>query len=475
MKEESLSQAEQQALLQPLFLKRAGAASTLRTHVRTTIAFLAWCDAHGIDPWEVGANRIALHLRDAARRGSSVPKALWSSLERAREVFELGWCLSDPVVISQRQMSALKTEELREQAPPLTQHHMDGLFAIFYGAVQNKQTSVCIFAGFVLVLALGCLRWSDLQRSCGLELSKDSLFGETWKSKRKCRRMPWAAPRRDWSGRDWAGEFYSSLSTYLDLKTADFVVPAPASCGRRLEVAEPVRPARYLEALNVFRMIMRMVPGVQDPFVWSLHSPRFYFPSLASQLRYSLEERRALGRWGPASGMPVRYDRARCVTELLMKTEILGKLGSGFRPANDFELPSQPLLDEQNAIVSAARAGGGSSGTASGMQVSDFRNQKVDLVLNMRTMVAHVESEHTHGRARCAFWRPHSKSDIQALQGTLEELPGYTACPVCWKRIPNNFEVPEWSRPEQSNADDESQLSSCEVGSETSSGASQSS
>ena len=86
-----LGDRDQQALLHPLFVKRASVAATLRTNVRTTLAFLAWADAAGIDPWTISAERIALYLRDASSRGTSVPKSLWSSLDWARDVFELQW------------------------------------------------------------------------------------------------------------------------------------------------------------------------------------------------------------------------------------------------------------------------------------------------------------------------------------------------------------------------------------------------
>ena len=47
-----------------------------------------------------------------------------------------------------------------------------------------------------------------------------------------------------------------------------------------------------------------------------------------------------MGRWGPASGMPVRYDQSRCCAELASKQEMWSKLQDGFKPGNDFELPT---------------------------------------------------------------------------------------------------------------------------------------
>ena len=84
---------------------------------------------------------------------------------------------------------------------------------------------------------------------------------------------------------------------------------------------------------------------------WLGHSPRSCLPSLAGQMRFPLEERRALGRWGPNSGMPVRYDRAQCVTKVLLKSRIISKLSQGFIPAANFEFPIAAFIEEDADLV----------------------------------------------------------------------------------------------------------------------------
>ena len=56
--------------------------------------------------------------------------------------------------------------------------------------------------------------------------------------------------------------------------------------------------------------------------------------------------------------MPVRYDRARCETELLIKHDIMNHLQGGFQPAGSFELPSQQDVDEQVTAIYARREHG---------------------------------------------------------------------------------------------------------------------
>eukprot|EP00959_Pyramimonas_sp_CCMP1952_P090290 1890014-Pyramimonas_sp.AAC.1 len=99
--------------------------------------------------------------------------------------------------------------------------------------------------GFILLLAFACLRWSDLQRSAACTLSADAIYAETWRSKKKVGKTPWAAPRRDWQGRDWGGPLWATISMYVDLHTADFVVPAVLFRLGAFVVLQPVRPMSY--------------------------------------------------------------------------------------------------------------------------------------------------------------------------------------------------------------------------------------
>ena len=165
----------------------------------------------------------------------------------------------------------------------------------------------------------------------------------------------------------------------------------------------------------------------------------------------SLEQRRSLGRWGPASGMPIRYDRARCVTELLMKASMLQKLGSGFRPAGDFELPTIADMQIQNDAIKAARTidhGSIDKDSSVVLQTTTYiphlRERMLPLILNTKSMVVHIESERERGRALCAFWWSQSKATIQHFSGKMADIPEFTVCPICSPRTPSDFKLPDW-------------------------------
>ena len=72
----------------------------------------------------------------------------------------------------------------------------------------------------------------------------------------------------------------------------------------------------------------------------TLHSPRNWFATCATQLAFKREDRETPGRWSAGSLMPDKYDRGVCVTELRLRGEILSQVNDGWRPQKAFEVPN---------------------------------------------------------------------------------------------------------------------------------------
>eukprot|EP00972_Heterocapsa_arctica_P014998 2210712-Heterocapsa_arctica.AAC.1 len=85
--------------------------------------------------------------------------------------------------------------------------------------------------------------------------------------------------------------------------------------------------------------IHKEIGGATD---FTLHSPRFFLPTVGAQLDMGMHHRRALGHWGHKSMMPVRYDQSRCCAELLAKQKLWDALKGGFKAAADFRVPATP-------------------------------------------------------------------------------------------------------------------------------------
>eukprot|EP00969_Alexandrium_andersonii_P079070 3487269-Alexandrium_andersonii.AAC.1 len=73
--------------------------------------------------------------------------------------------------------------------------------------------------------------------------------------------------------------------------------------------------------------------------------------------------------------MPVRYDQARCCTELRKKAELRAALAKGFVPSGDFEIPKAAEVKaagEGMAKQAAARSRYRETGVASSSDGSDM-------------------------------------------------------------------------------------------------------
>ena len=93
--------------------------------------------------------------------------------------------------------------------------------------------------------------------------------------------------------------------------------------------------------------ISRMEALFGFPKSVQLHCARNFFATCAGQLLYGREFREKLGRRTAGSLMPGRYDRAECAAELRLRSEIMDKLNSGWRPTKAYEVPPTTISDER--------------------------------------------------------------------------------------------------------------------------------
>ena len=63
--------------------------------------------------------------------------------------------------------------------------------------------------------------------------------------------------------------------------------------------------------------------ATSDAEQYTLHTPKNFLPSCATELSFSVEDRNRLGHWQTGSAMCERYDRSMCTRELLLRSTIL--------------------------------------------------------------------------------------------------------------------------------------------------------
>eukprot|EP00973_Karenia_brevis_P091719 12408833-Karenia_brevis.AAC.1 len=111
----------------------------------------------------------------------------------------------------------------------------------------------------------------------------------------------------------------------------------------------------------------------------------------------------------------------------------MNRLGSGFKPAGDFTLPSKEDMEHQTTTVIQAREVPASSATTAnekGSHISDpVPDHSLQLVLNKDTFVVHVQNPDEPGRTLCPFWWSQSRARVEIFNGSRDEVPEYVECP----------------------------------------------
>ena len=209
--EAALPRTEQRGLLKCLLLHNVGVATTMQKHLRALARLERWTTGRS-RPWGgLTPGELAAFLRDEGRGGRSVPKALHATLEWAEFCYEFGWETKNPLVQAVAGKDRREARAAREQATPYSHEVVNKLLALF----SREQGVVKYATGFLLTMAMAVLRYSDMDRTKGLSINKDSLYAYTWRSKIKREGMPWAMPRYAWNGQDVGGEFYALAQELL--------------------------------------------------------------------------------------------------------------------------------------------------------------------------------------------------------------------------------------------------------------------
>ncbi|CAK0803834.1 unnamed protein product, partial [Prorocentrum cordatum] len=252
-------------------------------------------------------------------------------------------------------MSSRDASAARLQATPYTYQTAVDLLALL-SAREDDQGATAYTILFLLCLAFACLRFSDLGRSTGVGLGRDALHAVCWRSKGKPAPVPWAALRVTWTGVDYGRRFFSHVNGILPQSAdaaRDWLWPSMALANGALEFVTPVRHGSYANCLMAMAAVHRLTGHTAH---YTLHSPRFCICGVAGHAGFALEERRSVGRWGPASGMPIRYDQSRCCAELAAKERARQKLRGGLRPGGDYGLPTvDAVATELRARARAAK------------------------------------------------------------------------------------------------------------------------
>ena len=299
-------------------------------------AYVAHMTGVGLDPFAPSEWDIAAYINDQANRGHSGPKKMLQALAWGEKAFDLNLCLTSSLVQAQR--AAADTAVIRK-APKSAKMATVAMLEAMEAMVLSAPSSLLrCWAGVHAVLGHGVLRWADVQHSLDVTITKDAIFGTTWKMKGKRVQVPWAALRRGFLGKDWGKAWLDEMAT-CSLPGKDFMILAPDSCWDGFSG----RIADFYDAQSTMRaLLVRHGMDIKEAMEFSCHSWRHLYPTAGRQLDLTPDEIDSMGRWAPGTGMGTSYDSKACVSELLQKSKIAHAVGKGWSLVDPGCIPLTP-------------------------------------------------------------------------------------------------------------------------------------
>ena len=144
--------------------------------------------------------------------------------------------------------------------------------------------------------------------------------------KKKGTGIPWAALRRGFTGRDWAGAWLKQMAAY-GLPGVDFLMAAPSTdySSFKDSIANFYHAQAALRAL----LVLDGMPEV-EAMSYSCHSWRHLYPTAGKQMGLTDGAVGEMGHWEAGSNMPRGYVSMACVSELLTKRAVCDAFSSGW-------------------------------------------------------------------------------------------------------------------------------------------------
>ena len=183
------------------FIANFSSPKGLNTARRRFQAYLLAMEGLHVNPVAPEEWTLAAYIASLSERGASSSRKMVQALAWAERAYDLNLGLEAPLVQTQRSSWTLgKEAPSRRPARTPSVEMVKGMEDLLFTATSSMMRC---WAGAQCAMAHGCLRWADLQATKNLKLTKDAVFGTSWRMKGKKTQVPWAALRMGFSGRDW--------------------------------------------------------------------------------------------------------------------------------------------------------------------------------------------------------------------------------------------------------------------------------
>lgn len=195
------------------------------------------------------------------------------------------------------------------------------------------------YASAYLLMVFDTLRFADCKAIFEIWEKDTAIFGRSIDLKLKRRPIiNWDTPKKGiHSQGEWASPLFSVRRNCRPIKDGRHALFRFADESWELYI--PRRP-NYYGVQKMFRKLCEYL-GYENP-KWAMRSARAWFPTCASQLGWSEDDRMRLWHWAPGSQMMDTYDGALFTAELRFRNDIFEKITArGWVPTQSFEVPKK--------------------------------------------------------------------------------------------------------------------------------------
>ena len=362
-----------------------------------------------------------------------VEACCWSQMGAKSVLASLG--SKGPLIQAVEAKSTARAVKQRQQATPYEHKHVTDLMARFRDPEDCEERFA---VGFLLLLAFGVLHFHDLHRCKSVKLSRNSIYGTCWRSKNKRGQFPWTALREPNDGLDFGQMMLVLIERYVGFVEGEhgslrgWLWPHMTITSEGLKITTLPRQGSYGNCLRVQSLIPEKLG---HPEQFTLHSPKFYMPTLAGQVGLSLEERNQMCHWKA--------------------------LRAGFAPGVSFELP-KPGLEQEQQLQHLRQQQQQSPKWVENKTQEAFQ-YKGWLLLNHKSGTVYKASG--GGQTPCSFVRNAASAHFELVEQTGCDghagvcFEHHARCPRCWKP-PAGPQLPEWDGAEDLGSESSSSSSS---------------
>ena len=275
---------------------------------------------------------VATWLLSLHARGRTVPAAGRYALKVFAEALTLDIPASAPAALSATRSHVIR---LAKQAPCFTLK----MLLTFERLAADKTTPIAIryFAACVMIMVFASFRFIDTTNIREINYKKDTVAWSCLPSKTQKRPFYWVFPMAGFVANCSRFDVIVDVRlryrqctglpmNFLSIHTKDWQLG---------DVNFP--RATYGSTLRTFRLFLGKAGFPKTKH--TLRSPRNAFNTFAAKLGWTRADRAMIGRLSTRSDVPNKYDRAKCVTELRLRYDVVSRIKNGWAPSCDFDLP----------------------------------------------------------------------------------------------------------------------------------------